>query len=166
MVENWADIRGFRGYSVSDLGRVRNDNTGRVLTVLRNPHGTHYVGLTKGRKQHRRSLAQLVGQAHVPNPRIKDSFDSLIHLDNDKSNNRADNLLWRPHWFMVKYLIQAGRGPVGSDMPVIEIKHHEIYPNTWEASLAFGLIEKDLISSILNRTFTWPTFQEFRYLAE
>jgi hypothetical protein len=66
---------------------------------------------------------------------------------------------------MVKYLLQATRGPEGSDIPVVEIKHQEIYPNTWEAALAFGLLERDVISSILNRTFTWPTFQEFRYLA-
>jgi hypothetical protein len=165
-VENWGEIKGFPGYSVSDLGHVRNDETGRVLTILRNQYGTCYVGLTKGRKQHRRSLAQLVAQTFVPNPRAKDSFDGLIHLNNDKANNRADNLLWRPHWFVVKYLIQANRGPIGSDKPVLEIKHHEIYPNTWEASLAFGLIERDLIGSIVNRTFTWPTFQEFRYVAE
>ena len=165
-MEDWESITGFQGYSVSNLGKVRNDHTGRVLTVLRNSEGSCYVGMVKGRKQYRRSLPQLVGQAFVPKLNGRESFDKLIHRDNDRTNNRADNLLWRPHWFMVKYLLQAKRGPVGSDFPVIEIKEHEIYPSTWDASLAFGLIESDLISSILNRTFTWPTFQEFRYLAK
>lgn len=165
-METWGNITGFRGYSVSDLGQVRNDDTGRILTVLRNQHGSCYVGLMKGRKQHRRSVAQLVGQTHVPRANGRENFNALIHRDNDRTNNRADNLLWRPHWFMVRYLIQASNGRVGSDIPVVEIKYQEIYPNTWDAALAFGLIEKDLIQSILNRTFTWPTFQEFRYLAE
>jgi hypothetical protein len=164
-VENWGNIKGFQGYSVSDLGRVRRDDNGRILTILRNPHGTCYVGMTIGKKQHRRSLPQLVGNTFVPKPAGREGFDRLIHRDNDQSNNRADNLEWRPHWFMVKYLLQATRGPEGSDIPVVEIKHQEIYPNTWEAALAFGLLERDVISSILNRTFTWPTFQEFRYLA-
>lgn len=162
-MENWEPIEEFDRYSVSDLGRVRNDETGRVLTVLRNQYGTSYVGMFREKKQYRRSIAKLVGQAFVPKMSNRDDFTSLIHRNNDLTNNRADNLLWRPHWFAVKYLIQATRGQVGSDVPVLEINQHELYQNTWEASLAFGLIEKDLISSILNRTFTWPTFQEFRY---
>lgn len=162
--EDWRSIPEFRGYSVSDLGRVRNDETGKVLTILRNPHGTCYVGMVHGRKQLRRSVPLLVGQAFVPKVSGRESFDRLIHRDTDLSNNRADNLMWRPHWFAVKYLIQAKRGREGSDIPVLETRHQEYYPNTWEASLAFGLIERDVIDSILNRTFVYPTFQEFRYV--
>lgn len=164
-MERWGAIKGFENYSVSDLGRVKNNDTGRILTILANQYGTPYVGLTRGKKQHRRSLSLLVGNTFVPKLSGRDDFDELIHRDNDRTNNRADNLLWRPHWFVVKWWIQANRGKFGSDNPVVEIKKHEIYQNTWEASLAFGLLEKDLISSIINRTFTWPTFQEFRYKA-
>lgn len=163
-MENWGTIEDFGGYSVSDLGRVRNDKTGRVLTILRNQHGTCYVGLKRGPKQHRRSVPQLVGETHVPRLSGRDDFDKLIHRDNDQSNNRADNLMWRPHWFMVKYLMQASRGPVGSEVPVLAVREQEMYPTTWDAALAFGLIERDIIASILNRSFTWPTFQEFRYV--
>lgn len=165
-MENWGAIQGFKGYSVSDLGHVRNDETGRILTILRNQHGTCYVGMVRGKKQHRRSVPHLVGDAFVPKMSGRTDFDKLIHRDNDTTNNRADNLLWRPHWFLVKYLLQAKKGPAGSDVPVMEIKKHEIYQNTWEAALAFGLLEAELISSIFNRTFTWPTFQEFRYHKE
>jgi hypothetical protein len=165
-VEDWQGVDGFHGYSVSNLGQVRNDDTGRVLTVLRNPHGTCYVGMVKGGKQYRRSLPQLVGNAFVPNVSGREDFNKLIHRDNDRSNNRADNLMWRPHWFAVKYLIQAKNGPWGSNFPVIEIRKQEIYQNSWDAALAFGLLERDLVMSILGRTFVWPTFQEFRYLAK
>lgn len=162
-MENWGEIKGFEGFSVSDLGRVRNDDTERILTILRNQHGTCYVGLNKGGRQHRRSVAQLVGETFVPRYFGRRDFNRLIHKDIDRTNNRADNLVWRPHWFMVKYLIQAKTGQVGSNKPVIEKKNHEIFPNSWEASLAYGLLEKDLISSILNHTVTWPTYQEFHY---
>lgn len=163
-MEHWGAIDGFQGYSVSDLGQVRNDESGRILSILVNQYGTHYVGITRGKKQHRRSLPHLVGETFVDRMPGRADFDKIIHRDNDKGNNRADNLMWRPHWFQVKYLIQANTGKFGSDVPVIETKHQEIYQNTWEAALAFGLLEKDIISSIINRTFTWPTFQEFRYL--
>lgn len=161
-MENWGTIEGFEGYSVSDLGRVRNDHTGRDLTILKNQYQNRYVGLNKDGVQHRRSLPLLVANAFVKHP--QPSFKSLIHRDNNKQNNRADNLMWRPQWFAVKYWNQARRGKIGSDTPVVEIKNQEIYQDSWEASLAFGLLEMDLISSIINRTFTWPTFQEFRYL--
>lgn len=163
-MESWGAIEGFRGYSVSDLGRVRNDDTGRILTILKNQSGNRYVGMTKDGVQHRRSLPLLVAKTFVVNKQA--NFRSIIHRDINKGNNRADNLMWRPQWFAVKYWIQAHRGMIGSDIPVLEIKHHEMYQNTWEASLAFGLLETDLISSIINRTFTWPTFQEFRYVAK
>lgn len=163
-MDDWTSIDEFEGYEVSRFGQVRNSETGRVLTILRNGHGTCYVGMMKGGQQLRRSIAPLVANAFIPKDR--QDFNGLIHVDGYQHNNRADNLMWRPHWFVVTYLKQIARGSMGSDQPVIELKTRELYPNTWDAALAFGLIEKDLISSILNRTFTWPTFQEFRYLAE
>lgn len=161
----WKPVPGFRGYSVSNYGLVRNDDSGRVLTVRRNGHGTCYVGMQRGRRQVNRSLAPLVAAAHVPKISRPD-FTSLIHVDGYSENNRADNLMWRPHWFVVKYLNQMVAGARGSDIPVKEIKTNENYPTTWDASLAYGLLELDLIASIINRTFVWPTFQEFRYIAE
>ncbi len=160
-MENWGSIEGFGGYSVSDLGRVRNNDNGRILTVMKNQYANHYVGLNKDGVQYRRSLPLLVANAFISQP--QPNFKALIHRDTNKENNRADNLLWRPQWFAVKYWNQANKGKIGSDIPVLEIRHQELYPNTWEACLAFGLLEADLIMSIINRTFTWPTFQEFRY---
>ena len=160
-MENWKSIEGFSGYSVSDLGRARNDDTGRILSVLKNQYENRYVGLTRDGIQCRKSLPLLVANTFVGHP--QPNFRSIIHRDTNKENNRADNLLWRPQWFAVKYWNQARKGKIGSDVPVLEKKHQELYPNTWEASLAFGLLEVDLILSIVNRTFTWPTFQEFRY---
>lgn len=160
-MENWGSITGFEGYSVSDLGRVRNEDTGRMLTVLKNHKDNRYVGLNKNGVQYRRSLPLLVANTFVkPN---QPTFKSLIHKNTDKGDNTATNLLWRPQWFAVKYWRQARKGPIGSDTPVLEKKLQEIYPNSWEAALAFGLLENDLILSIVNHTFTWPTFQEFRY---
>jgi hypothetical protein len=164
LMDIWKPIVGFEGYSVSDHGLVRNEETGRILTVLHNQYGNRYVGLSKDGIQHRRSLPLLVATSFVKP--AQPAFHAIIHRDTNKENNRADNLMWRPQWFAVKYWIQAKRGQIGSDTPVVEIKHQEIYPNSWEACLAFGLLESDLILSIINRTVTWPTFQEFRYLAK
>lgn len=162
-MEAWVDVPGFTGYSVSDLGRVRNSDTGRVLTVLRTKDGTCYVGLTKGRKQCRRSLALLVANAYIPKMSGRVEFTRPLHLDGDQTNNRADNLVWRPPWFTVAYYRQIHNGKVGSDMPVIESKLMEIFQNSFEAALAFGLLETQVIASATMGTFTFPTFQYFKY---
>lgn len=165
-MEAWVQLHEFDRYSVSDLGRVRNNETQRVLTILRNQHGTSYVGMMKNGRQHRRSLTRLVGETFVPSLKAYPNFEDFIHKDTDLTNNRADNLLRRPHWFLVAYLRQAKVGRLGSQKPIIEIKTQERYSNTWDAALAYGLLELDVIKSILNRTYTFPTFQEFRYIAE
>ena len=166
MQEQWHDVRGFRRYSVSDQGRVRNDDTGRFMQILRNPNGTCYVGMMKGNKQLRRSLPLLVATAFVPKMSGRVEFERVIHLDGDQTNNRASNLVWRPHWFMVCYQNQFKRGPVGSDTPVIEVKTQERYLSTWDAAIAFGLLESHVIASASTGTWVFPTFSHFKYLAK
>ena len=166
MQEQWQDVLGFLRYSVSDHGRVRNNDTGRIMAIHRNPHGTCYVGLAKGKKQLRRSLPLLVATAFVPKMSGRVEFEKIIHLDGDQTNNRATNLAWRPHWFVVCYQNQFKRGPVGSDVPVMEVKTQELYPTTWDASLAFGLLEQHVIASATTGTWVFPTFSHFKYLAK
>lgn len=163
-VEEWRPIPGFPHYAVSDMGRVKNTATQRLMTILRNQQGTCYVGLNIGLKQSRRSLTGLVANAFVP--RLRPDFSYPIHLDGDQTDNRATNLMWRPHWFGVKYMTQMKRGPSQPDAgPIVELESEERYPSPWVASMINGLIEIDLILSIENRTFVYPTFQQFRFLA-
>ena len=113
MDEVWKDIPGYEGlYQVSNLGRVRSfgrtvmRNTrwgtqhpyhiaGRVLKILHSQADYTYVhlfdedGTPTNHKVHR-----LVAQAFVPNPK---HLDEVNHIDEDKDNNRADNLEWITH---------------------------------------------------------------------
>lgn len=164
-MELWEPIPEFWGYSISNHGRVRNDNTGRILAIMRNPLGVCYVGMNKGKKQYRRSLGLLVCRAFVSRPDVdrRNEFNQPIHLDGDQTNNFADNLMWRPHWFAVRYAIQHKRGPSRDANPVVDLATMDYYERPWDACLKFGLIELDLIQSCLNRTYVFPTFQTFRF---
>lgn len=166
-MEDWKKVQLFDRYSVSDQGLVRNDETGRLLTILRNQHGVCYVGLMRGQEQCRRSLALLVAHAFVSKPMSiqKNSFTKPIHLDGNQENNRAYNLLWRPHWFAMKYTAQFKKGPT-SERPVIDLDTKERYPTPWVAALSFGLLEREVIVAGLTRTYVWPTYQQFRFLEE
>lgn len=77
-------------YSVSDVGEVRNDITGRLL----NPsiqQGYCHVGLTINGKIKRCRVHRLVAIAFLENPENKPYIN---HIDGCRSNNKLSNLEW------------------------------------------------------------------------
>lgn len=156
----WKEIEDFPGYSVSNLGRVRNDDTDRILTLQRNQHGVIHVGLVRDGRQYKRSVALLVCQAWLPE--TIEAFDTPIHLDGDPSNNHIDNLMWRPRWFAMKYQRQF-KGPVPSIREQIQDTGSGYrYNNSMHAATTYGLLDKEIRDSIIHRTYVWPTYQRFR----
>lgn len=163
-MEVWREIRSFPGYLVGDEGHVKNEETGRYMTQLRNQHGVVHVGLTRDRVQYRRSVAVLVANAFVDRLPGREHFDTPINLDGDRSNNRVPNIMWRPRWFAVKYFNQFDNPYKGFTGPIEDTLTGEKFDSSWEAATKYGLLEKDIYLSILNRTYVVPTFQTFRTL--
>ena len=162
-MEEWLEIELFPGYSVSNMGRVRNEYSGRILTLLINQHGTAHVGLCRGGMQYKRSVTLLVAKAFlVPHPR--EAFDTPVNLDGDRTNNAVGNLIWRPRWFAVKYLQQFMLPPAGFRVPIEEVKTKEWFNTSWDAAIKFGLLDKEIMVATINRTYVWPTYQRFRVI--
>jgi hypothetical protein len=158
--EEWRPVEEFPGYSVNPLGQVRKDSTERVLEVRVNQYGVPYVGLMKNWKQHIRSLPRLVATAFIPQPNR--FYDTPINLDGDRLNNRVDNLVWRPRWYARYYLRQfKERYPNPIETPVREADTDEEFPNSFAAACHYGILEREVVLSILNNTLTWPTYQKF-----
>lgn len=164
-MEVWRCIPDFPGYSVSDEGRVVNEETGRFMALRENTTGIVQVGLTRERRQHRRSVALLVAEAFIPKlPQHRDSFNTPIHLNGDNTNNRVVNLMWRPYWFAVKYARQFDRPPQGFRTPVEELTGKLVFDTSWDAAITFGLLDKEILVATITRTYVWPTYQRFRVL--
>lgn len=163
MNEFWKEIDHFPDYSVSNYGRVRTDRTDRILSLSPNQFGVVQVGLMRDRIQYHRSVPLLVAKAFLP---IKPGpFDTPINLNGDRNDNHVDNLAWRPRWFAVKYNRQFRYpypNPINSE--IAEVKTGEISKNSFDCSTRYGILEEDLVISIHNRTYVWPTYQEFRVL--
>lgn len=157
----WREIVGFPGYSVSDSGLVRNDVTDRVLIQTPNTRGIPIVGLMDRGVQYKRSVAVLVASAFVTAARSVE-FDTPMHLDGDRFNNHADNLVWRPRWFAVKYAQQFQIGPQGYGRKIEDIKTGEIFETSWHAAVKYGLLEREIVFSIMRQTYVIPTYQTFR----
>lgn len=160
-MEIWLDIPEFPGYSVSNYGWVRNNETGQTLVCSKNQHDILHVGLYKEKQQHRRSVIVLVANAFLEPP-VREAFDTPIQLDGDVYNTSAANLVWRPRWFARQYKRQFRDG-VFYDDPLVEVNTGETFDNYHEAVVKYGLLARDLRISILNRTYVFPTYQVFAH---
>ena len=87
--ENWRAISEYPNYQVSDLGRVRNTTTWKILKPPVGNHGYHVVVLYNetGKKMH--LVHRLVASEFLDNP---DGRKVIDHIDRCKTNNFAINL--------------------------------------------------------------------------
>lgn len=91
MEEIWKDIEGYPNYQVSNMGRVKSLKFGKEKILKSNNDGGGYfmVNLSKDRKQKTHRIHRLVASAFLPNP---DNLPQVNHKDEDKSNNRVENI--------------------------------------------------------------------------
>lgn len=161
---DWRDIPVFPKYQVGNLGNILTIKTGRILHPSLNNQGILKVNLVKGGEVYTRSVNHLVGKAFLDPPTRRD-FSSLIHLDGDRTNCAVDNLMWRPRYFAIKYHNQFEmRAFQDSVIPIIDIKTQEKYDRIQDACVRHGLLFQEIIIAMHERTYVWPTFQEFATL--
>lgn len=95
MLENkeiWKDIKGYPGYQISNLGRVWNGNTQRILKPSKMPKGYYQINMVAINGKRKKELVhRLVALAFIPNP---DGLPEVDHKDRDRGNNKAENLQW------------------------------------------------------------------------
>lgn len=160
VVPQWKRIPGFPKYQVSDEGEIAYVKYNRILALSENQYGVITVGLMRDGQQHHRSVPKLVASAFIPHR--FGAFDTPINLNGDRRDNHVDNLAWRPRWFAVKYNRQfRNRYPHPIRRPIMDMQTGVVSPNSFECAIQYGLLEKDLVESIHNRTLTWPTYQQF-----
>jgi hypothetical protein len=159
-VEAWLEIFEFPGYSVSNYGRVRNDYTNHILTLLRNQNGTTHVGMSRGGVQYKRSVAKLVAERFLQHITL-DDFSTPIHLNGDRTNNTVSNLAWRPKWFADTYTRQWNALDARVRKPIRDKDTGEVYEDSTHVAKTHGLLERDIVESISTGVKVFPTFQRF-----
>lgn len=98
--EEWKEIKGYKGYYVSNYGRIANGNLflysrnakSRLLKIYINRKtGRATVNLQKDGKRYKCFVSRLVAEAFIPNPENK---PYVHHIDGNPQNNRVKNLRW------------------------------------------------------------------------
>lgn len=92
MSEAWKDIPGYENlYRVSSDGQVWSCRSSKVLKLRETKAGYFRAHLSKGGCAKDLAIHRLVATAFLPNPH---NLPQVNHKDENKANNRAENLEW------------------------------------------------------------------------
>lgn len=112
--EEWRAVAGYEGlYEVSNLGRVRSLDRvvinklgqrrhikGQIIKVIPKENGYLHINVWENRKPIHKYVHRLVAEAFIPNP---NNYPVVNHKDEDKTNNRVDNLEWCTQQYNITY---------------------------------------------------------------
>lgn len=147
MKEEWKQIEGFEGrYYVSNMGRVKVLGEDRkisdgiiahrktqILKFNRNNSGYLTVGLGRriDNSRRTRTVHRLVAAAFIDNPY---GLPEVNHIDENKDNNRADNLEWCTHKENVNHNMRSEieRGEAKQRIPIAQIDMNGNVVKMWD----------------------------------
>lgn len=162
-MQEWASLEsaGFPAYDISNDGQVKNNRTGRIMKLSTNQEGIVRVGLMRAgeSRQVTCSLVRLVARHFVQGRSA--TFDVPIQLDGDRNNCHANNIMWRPRWFAVKYFQQFDTDEPLFTADIMDVETSTVYENSRIAAQVNGLLEKDILLSVANGSPCFPTWQLF-----
>ena len=171
MLEIWKPIEEFPDYAVSNFGRIQSSYVERELKYSLVQNGIPTVGLLDAdHRQKRRSVAILVAEAFVEKPQTsyRVEFDTPINLDGNRQNCRADNLVWRPRWFAVRFHKERVRNEFapywGKAHRILCVETDEIFRDPDHVAQVHGVLAEDVVFKALHNEQTSIFPHRFHYV--
>lgn len=116
-MEVWKDIPMYAGiYEVSTLGRVRSKVTGKVSIPIKTESGYLKVAIYLNGRMKSERIHRLVATTFIPNPK---NYPQVNHIDEDKTNNRVDNLEWCDSQYNINYGTRTQRAKKAISIAVV-----------------------------------------------
>ena len=147
MEEIWKPIEGFDSYEISNLGNVKNIKKDKELKKQLNKY--YSVGLYDNNgKCHKKLVHRLVAQAFIPNP---NNLSIVNHKDENKLNNRVDNLEWTTLEENILYSVKSHPNDIrykGANKKIIQYDLKGEYIKIWDSIIEAAKYYKLTVTSI------------------
>lgn len=159
MEEQWKKVKDerFPQISVSNTGKIRNDDTGNILKPVQSEKTRYARVCVWDYKNSKRSFVRIhraVAAAFLPNPENK---PELNHISGDKSDNSVSNLEWCTRSENMKHAYRTGICPPPTPRPRpvahidLEKREIEMFHSVKDASTSTGVEKKDIYNAIYNK---------------
>lgn len=166
MIEQWAPIKGFPRYLVSNFGVIINEESNREVRQFLTRTGYCYASIMDAFDVQRSCSVPLAVARAFLDPPSKETFDTPINLNGYREDNFVGNLMWRPRWFAVEYHRQFTRRVPEFTKPIFEVSTGEVFENSMAAAVKYGLLSKDIVLNYATGKSIWPTTLRFRPISE
>ena len=148
-MEVWKDIKGYEGlYQVSNFGRVKSlprigtINNERILKQSFHRKGYMEAHLCKDGFEKIVKTHRLVAEAFIPNPENKPQVN---HKDENKQNNRADNLEWCDNQYNSVYNDRMNKIAKKLSRKVRCLETDVVYESVAEAARKTGIAHSNIV---------------------
>lgn len=152
-------------FEVSNLGRIRNVETGRVLKQWVNKNGYCQINVSLGGRGNTKifKMHKAVAETFISNP---DGKPMVNHIDCDKTNNHVSNLEWATNGENIKHAWDNGLMVSGASKHLRKLSEEQVEyirnnyipkdKNFGSRALAkkFGLHHTTILSLLKNETYT------------
>ena len=130
----------YDNYKISNLGRLINLNyrrTGKakLMKPFDNGHGYLQVHLSKNKITKTFLVHRLVSEIFIPNP---NNLTEINHIDEDKTNNRVDNLEWKSHKGNCNHGTRNKRMAKTKSKKVLQFTLDGVFVREWESTRECG----------------------------
>lgn len=130
-MEIWKALKDYEGlYEVSNMGRLRRYN-GKILKPFRTRNGYIHAVVVKDGVKKQLLMHRAVAIAFIKKPKGKDIVN---HINNNPSDNRAENLEWCTQSENIKYSYDQGRGNNVARKKIVCVDTGHEYYSSMEAA--------------------------------
>lgn len=156
MEEIWKEVPGFEGlYQVSNYGQIRSTprrgTTGGIMKGHIDKKGYINITLRKDGAQYTQKLHRLIAITFIPNP---NNYPEVNHKDENKQNNRVDNLEWCTTSYNHEYGTRTVRASTRCGKPIRCVETGIEYQGAKWASKELSIDSSGITKALknLNRT--------------
>ena len=146
-MEIWKPLRNFPNYNGSSEGRIMNVRTQHILKPIYNEKGYVQVSLFRNNKAYTVRIHKIIAETFLGEHPGMD----VRHKDNDRTNNRVDNLYWTTRKETINDAFRSGSKKPPRQIPVKVVETGKVYESIRECSRDTGCDPSEIRKQIDGR---------------